>query len=69
MIGFDRNKKRSRGQTMVEFALVAPVFFTILFGIIEMGRVMNAWVTLNDICLDGAAWSSTTRSDDVSWAL
>ena len=43
---------------MVEFALVAPIFFTILFGVIEMGRVMNAWVTLHDICLDGAAWSS-----------
>ena len=43
---------------MVEFALIAPIFFTILFGIIEMGRVMNAWVTLHDIALDGAAWSS-----------
>lgn len=30
-------KRRSRGQAIAEFALVAPVFFLLVFGVIEMG--------------------------------
>lgn len=33
-------RKRSRGQAMVEFALVAPVLFLMLFGVIEGGRLV-----------------------------
>jgi Flp pilus assembly protein TadG len=32
-----RNRSRNRGQAMVEFALVAPIFFLLVFGIIELG--------------------------------
>ena len=31
-------RNQSRGQALVEFALVAPVFFLILFAVIEGGR-------------------------------
>jgi len=31
-----------RGQALVEFALVAPIFFLILFGIIQMGLLFEA---------------------------
>jgi TadE-like protein len=37
---------RSRGQAMVEFALVAPIFFLVLFGIIDMARYVY---TLNEL--------------------
>lgn len=33
-------RTRSRGQTLVEFALVAPVLFLMLFGIVEGGRLV-----------------------------
>jgi Flp pilus assembly protein TadG len=32
--------RRFRGQSMVEFALVAPLFFMLLFGAIEGGRLI-----------------------------
>lgn len=32
-----------RGVAAVEFALIAGLFFTILFGIIEMGRLLWTW--------------------------
>lgn len=35
-------KRRYRGQSMVEFALVAPMFFLLILGTIELGRLM--WV-------------------------
>jgi Flp pilus assembly protein TadG len=41
-----RRGRRSRGQAMVEFALVAPIFFVVLFGIIDMGRYV---FTLNQL--------------------
>ena len=36
-------EKRSRGQGMVEFALVFPLLLLLLFGIFEFGRIMFAY--------------------------
>jgi Flp pilus assembly protein TadG len=45
-----RNAMHNRGQGLVEFALVVPLFLILLFGMIEFGR---AWMTKN--ILTGAA--------------
>jgi hypothetical protein len=45
-----RGAVHSRGQGLVEFALVVPIFLILLFGMIEFGR---AWMTKN--ILTGAA--------------
>ena len=42
--------KNNKGQTIVEFALVVPVFLIVLFGTIEFG---NMWHSMN--VLSGAA--------------
>jgi Flp pilus assembly protein TadG len=47
----------SRGQALVEFALVAPVFFILLFGIIEGGRFMLYYETLNNATREGARYA------------
>jgi len=36
-------RKSQRGAAAVEFALVAIVFFMLLIGIVEMGRVLFTW--------------------------
>jgi Flp pilus assembly protein TadG len=33
----ENQRRRERGQAMTEFALVAPIFFLLVFGIIELG--------------------------------
>lgn len=38
--------KSERGQALVEMALVLPLFFLLLFGVIEMGRVGYAYITV-----------------------
>ena len=43
-----------RGQTLVEFALVFPLFITMLFGLIEFGFVFNAVLSVNYGARDGA---------------
>ena len=45
-----KNRENDHGQSVVEFALVLPVFALILFGVIEFGRL---WMTVN--VLTGAA--------------
>ena len=35
-------RRRARGQTLVEFALVFPVFVLVLFGLIDVGRLVYA---------------------------
>jgi Flp pilus assembly protein TadG len=39
-------KKRSRGITTVEFAVISTVLFTTLFGVIEFGRVLYTFAVL-----------------------
>jgi len=41
-----RRSHTGRGQALVEFALMALLFFTLLFGVIEIGRLLHSWVTL-----------------------
>ena len=47
----------SRGQAMVEFALVAPVFFLLLFSIIEGGRFVFYYQLLNNATREGARYA------------
>jgi hypothetical protein len=47
----------SRGQALVEFALVAPVFFVLVFAIIEGGRFIAYYETLNNATREGARYA------------
>lgn len=49
--------RRSRGQTLVEFALVAPWFFLLLFAIIEGGRFVFFYEVLNNATREGARYA------------
>jgi Flp pilus assembly protein TadG len=39
----NRHGHRQRGVAAVEFALVCTVFFTMLLGVVEMGRLLWTW--------------------------
>jgi hypothetical protein len=47
----------SAGQATVEFAMVAPIFFLLIFGIIEGGRFMLYYHTLNNATREGARYA------------
>src|SRR5262245_33222332 len=49
-----RRRRRSRGQALVEFALVAPVFFALLFGVIEFSLIGASISGFNFGTKDGA---------------
>lgn len=52
-----RGRRRSAGQAMVEFALIAPLFFFLLFSIIEFGRAVYYIQMLNNAAREGARYA------------
>jgi Flp pilus assembly protein TadG len=53
------NKSHSRrAQSMVEFALLAPVFFLILLGVLDLGRAGFYFVVGSNLAREGARWAS-----------
>ncbi|MGR8980021.1 MAG: TadE/TadG family type IV pilus assembly protein [Gammaproteobacteria bacterium] len=46
--------KRQHGAAMPEMAIIALVFFMVLFGVIEVGRLMFMWNTLTEATRRGA---------------
>ena len=57
-------RQRQRGQSIVEFALLLPVLLTILLGLLDLGRVWYAVVTVNDCAGEGALYAAI-RPDDL----
>ena len=51
------SRRRGRGQAMVEFALIAPIFFLLLFSIIEFGRAVYYIQMLNNAAREGARYA------------
>jgi len=52
----------SRGQSLTEFALVLPLFFILLFGILDIGRLYNTWLTLQHALREAGRFAVTGRS-------
>jgi hypothetical protein len=50
-------RRRGRGQALVEFALVAPLFFILIFGIIEAARFTFYYEILNHAAREGARYA------------
>jgi Flp pilus assembly protein TadG len=53
-----------RGQSLVEMALVAPIFFLLLMGIIDLGHAFHDYVVLENAAREGARYGSRFAWDD-----
>ena len=52
--------RRQCGVAMVEFALIAPIFFLLLFGAIEFGRLLYLWNTVQEVTRNAARQAVVT---------
>src|ERR1700722_7656866 len=50
---------RSRGQTMVEFVLVAPLYFLLTFALMDFGRAFFVQMNLQQTVQEAARFAST----------
>ena len=58
-----RRALRERGASTVEFALVSPLFFLILFGGIELGLMFRGNLSVEDMTRNAARVASIVRDD------
>jgi hypothetical protein len=57
-----RDGQRTRGQSLVEFALVLPIFLLLLFGVIDAGRMVYLHTVLSQAAREGARVASVEAS-------
>ncbi|GJG93707.1 TadE/TadG family type IV pilus assembly protein [Cupriavidus pauculus] len=57
-----RGARSQRGASAVEFALVAPVFFLLLFSIVDFGAMMWANLTMQHAVREGARYAVTGQT-------
>ena len=55
---FRRSRGGQRGQSLIEFALTAPLLMTLLLGLVEFGNGMNAYLTVLASARDAARLGS-----------
>jgi Flp pilus assembly protein TadG len=58
------SRRRARGQALAEFALVFPIMFLVIAGIIQYGLIFWAQNTLTQIARDTGRWAATQQSCD-----
>ena len=57
MIRIKNNRRRERGSTLVEFAIGATVFLTVMFAVLEFGRALWVHNALADAARRGARYA------------
>lgn len=58
------SRKRRRGAALLEFALVASLFFALLLGMLQFGVYLNATNTLWNLSREAARFASVQRDDN-----
>ena len=59
-----RTHHHDRGQALVEAALVIPLLLLVLMGVVDVGRVLFAYVALEEAVHEGASYAARVPSDN-----
>jgi len=62
--GVPARRRHSPGQALIEFALTALIFLTLLFGVIEIGRLLHSWVTLQHAADEAGRYATPGTGHD-----
>jgi Flp pilus assembly protein TadG len=57
-----RGRREERGTALVEFALVSPLLFLLVLGILDFGRALNYYNNLTQLVGQGARAAAVNRS-------
>jgi len=65
-VKISNHKHSERGTTVAEFAVVALIFFTLIIGIIEFGRLLYTHNALTDATRRGARYAVTHKESQIN---
>lgn len=71
MIGLHHPRmSRARGQSLVEMALILPLFLLVVISIFDLGRAVFAYNTLTNAAREGARFAIVNQDEDLikTWA-
>ncbi len=57
-----RSSRADAGQTLVEFALILPIFILVLMGIFDLGRAVYAFNTITNASREGVRLAITDQN-------
>jgi hypothetical protein len=58
-------KTKGRGQAMVEFVIALPILLFVIFGIIEFGRMVFAWMAVQNAARFGIRYAVTGEFNEI----
>lgn len=58
-------RDRRHGQSLVEFALILPIFLLVIFGIVDLGRGVYAYNTIQNAARQGVRVAIVDQNTDV----
>ncbi len=56
-------KRQSRGQSLVEFALLIPVLMFVLAGVLDLGRAYYSYVMITNAAREGASYGASNPTN------
>lgn len=63
MLNNIKNSHKNRGQALVEMALVIPILILLVFGMMDFGRVFNAYLVTTQASREGARSAVLNKTD------
>ncbi|PJF23230.1 MAG: hypothetical protein CUN56_01965 [Phototrophicales bacterium] len=65
----EKRKLKHKGQTLAEFALTLPILLLLVFGVVEFGRLFQAWVTIQNAAREATRYTTTGQYDEEKYIL
>jgi Flp pilus assembly protein TadG len=56
-------RKDERGQELVEFAIILPFLLLVAFGVLDLGRIFHAAITITNAAREGARYGTFYPDD------
>ncbi len=59
----ENGQRDEKGQALVEFALLVPIFLMLLFAIVDFGMGFHAWISVTNAAREGARIGAVQASE------
>jgi hypothetical protein len=60
----EKGQRDEKGQALVEFALLVPIFLMLLFAVVDFGMGFHSWITVTNSAREGARLGAVRGSTD-----
>ena len=59
-----KRSRRERGQALLEFAFVVPIFLVLVLGVVDFSWALRSWITVTNSAREGARYGAVGATCD-----